>query len=114
LWYFSTDLDWKRTFGLYLWYGIEIEAPIKKSVVLYENTFKQNGENITEYPKNALPFVSYLPQKPQILDKEIDICFHLLKIYTQDDYVLENGFFFELFFFFFNFFFFFFKIIPFF
>lgn len=46
-------LDWKRVFGLYLWYGTNVDAPIADVIKAYERTTlsKPDGERSRPIPK---------------------------------------------------------------
>ncbi|PWW77905.1 hypothetical protein C7212DRAFT_350849 [Tuber magnatum] len=79
------NLDWKRGFGLKLWYGCAEEEPIGNAVVDYETDMR-------EYPE-AVPSPKpwYHTEANPARDDAIDILWGLLKLYADRELNLEEA-----------------------
>ncbi|CUS13655.1 unnamed protein product [Tuber aestivum] len=78
------NLDWKRGFGLKLWYGCAEEEPIGNAVVDYE-------ADMREYPE-AVPSPKpwYHTEENPARDDAVDILWGLLKLYADRELNLEE------------------------
>ncbi|KAI5809021.1 nuclear protein 96-domain-containing protein [Peziza echinospora] len=75
-------LDWKRTFGLKLWYGTTEDQSVADAINLYENDFK-------DYPRDVQrPTPWYVRDNTQ--SNELDILWGLLKIVSSEEVKLED------------------------
>ncbi|KAL8559558.1 hypothetical protein ACOMHN_018721 [Nucella lapillus] len=95
-------LDWKRALALHLWYHCQPNAPIAEALRRYENAFQGSGDGEATPPYAAPPLPPYL-EEGLGLDMEVereedggeerrrvwDVCYHLLKLYSQKGYPLE-------------------------
>ncbi|KAG0138853.1 nuclear protein 96-domain-containing protein [Tuber indicum] len=78
------NLDWKRGFGLRLWYGCADEEPIGNAVVDYETDMR-------EYPEAVpAPKPWYHTEASPARDDAIDILWGLLKLYADRELNLEE------------------------
>lgn len=75
-------LDWKRAFGLKLWYGTLPEDDISVAVKEYQ-------KDLDTYPKNVpkpTPWQESGVRAPsKVAEEEVDIFWGLLKVYSEDD-----------------------------
>ncbi|KDN42866.1 hypothetical protein K437DRAFT_257715 [Tilletiaria anomala UBC 951] len=79
----AQTLDWKRTFGLHLWYHIPHEIPLERAVQTYENAVKNvNG--------TAAPLPPYAESAKQASSRDRDILYHMLRLYSDPLYDLES------------------------
>ncbi|KAK9322935.1 nuclear protein 96-domain-containing protein [Lipomyces orientalis] len=78
----SMGLDWRRAFGLRLWYEIHEEDSIEKAVKKYEMAF----ENLTDVQS---PSPSHIDSKSPVDNSKRDILFELLKLYADSSYPVE-------------------------
>lgn len=77
------NLDWKRTFGLKLWYGTTEDESIGEAVSLYEKDFHD------DYPGNVQkPTPWYYPDDSDT--DQYDLLWGLLKIYADDRVPLQS------------------------
>ncbi|XP_005380089.1 PREDICTED: nuclear pore complex protein Nup98-Nup96 isoform X2 [Chinchilla lanigera] len=88
------QLDWKRSLAVHLWYFLPPTASISRALSQYEDAF-QNTSDGDQYACPPLP--SYLEGSGCKLqmekDSEIplrDVCFHLLKLYSNRKYDLDQ------------------------
>lgn len=71
-------LEWKRAFGLYLWYLTSDGCPLEEALATYQNGFsKDNGA--------AEPKPSYTTEEDVICH---DILYHILQLYKNNTYRL--------------------------
>lgn len=77
-------LDWKRSFGLKLWYGCAEEDGIGQAVLEYEEEMKRWPESIP----SPLPW--YQDPSNPTNDGMLDILWGLLRLYAQKDLHLED------------------------
>ncbi|CAL4157099.1 unnamed protein product, partial [Meganyctiphanes norvegica] len=82
-------LDWKRAFGLHLWYVCPATATISEALNEYEAACGLSGEE----PYCEAPLPSYIANKtlPKGMDVKhgYDVCYHLLKLFTDPTHKLE-------------------------
>uniref|UniRef100_A0A8C8XM62 Nuclear pore complex protein Nup98-Nup96 n=1 Tax=Panthera leo TaxID=9689 RepID=A0A8C8XM62_PANLE len=88
-----SQLDWKRSLAVHLWYLLPPTASISRALSMYEEAF-QNSSEAESYACSPLP--SYLEGSGCVIEEEKnsqrplqDVCFHLLKLYS--DSVRENA-----------------------
>ncbi|KAG8453154.1 hypothetical protein GDO86_004828 [Hymenochirus boettgeri] len=91
-----SQLDWKRTLAVHLWYMLPPTAPIAQALKMYEQAF-QELEEAEAYACYPLP--PYLEDigisisdKPSVKAPAFqrDVCFHLLKLYGERHYDLSH------------------------
>uniref|UniRef100_A0A8C6C6U1 Nuclear pore complex protein Nup98-Nup96 n=1 Tax=Monodon monoceros TaxID=40151 RepID=A0A8C6C6U1_MONMO len=80
-----SQLDWKRSLAIHLWYLLPPTASISKALSMYEEAFQNTSEG-DRYACCPLP--SYLEDSGFVVEEEQDsqrplqdVCFHLLKLY---------------------------------
>lgn len=89
-----SQLDWKRTLAIHLWYLLPPTASISRALSMYEEAF----QNTCEGDKYACPpLPSYLEGSGCVVEEEKDsqrplqdVCFHLLKLYSDRHYGLNQ------------------------
>ncbi|XP_061057320.1 nuclear pore complex protein Nup98-Nup96 isoform X6 [Eubalaena glacialis] len=81
-----SQLDWKRSLAVHLWYLLPPTASISKALSMYEEAFQNTSEG-DRYACCPLP--SYLEDSGFVVEEEQDsqrplqdVCFHLLKLYS--------------------------------
>lgn len=67
------NLDWKRAFGMHLWYICPSGAPIEVAIDLYKKAFEQQGYADIPNPPYILGYVENGP---------LDILYHILTLYN--------------------------------
>lgn len=77
-------LDWKRSFGLKLWYGCSEEDGIGKAVLEYEEEMKRWPESV------PAPLPWYHDASNPLNDDTLDILWGLLRLYAEDSLQLED------------------------
>ncbi|XP_019903834.2 nuclear pore complex protein Nup98-Nup96 isoform X2 [Esox lucius] len=90
-----SELDWKRCLAVHLWYMLPPTASIADALAKYEVAFQGTDEG-QKYACAPLP--PYLDQSEQLdMEEEdedkrplYDICFHLLKLYSDRHYSLQQ------------------------
>uniref|UniRef100_A0A8B9KKL9 Nuclear pore complex protein Nup98-Nup96 n=1 Tax=Astyanax mexicanus TaxID=7994 RepID=A0A8B9KKL9_ASTMX len=93
-----SELDWKRCVAVHLWYMLPPTASIADALTKYEAAF-QGQEEVSKYA--CAPFPPYVDDLELLgLDEEMedtetkkplyDICFHLLKLYSDKYYSLQQ------------------------
>ncbi len=84
----SEGLDWKRAFGLHLWYRNQHEVPLERAVATYEAAVgpEKKGASAPPLP----PYLEEASKRGKVNLQERDILFHLLKIYSDPVYDLET------------------------
>ncbi|XP_027629788.1 nuclear pore complex protein Nup98-Nup96 isoform X7 [Tupaia chinensis] len=89
-----SQLDWKRSLAVHLWYLLPPTASISKALSMYEEAF-QNTCEVDRYACSPLP--SYLEgsgcveEDDQNSERPLrDVCFHLLKLYSDRHYDLNQ------------------------
>ncbi|NWX05403.1 NUP98 protein, partial [Caloenas nicobarica] len=87
-------LDWKRCVAVHLWYLLPPTASISKALAMYESAF-QNTPECEKYACCPLP--PYLEDSGCVIEDDDnagrplrDVCFHLLKLYSDRHYDLEQ------------------------
>ncbi|TKC36301.1 hypothetical protein EI555_012157, partial [Monodon monoceros] len=89
-----SQLDWKRSLAIHLWYLLPPTASISKALSMYEEAFQNTSEG-DRYACCPLP--SYLEDSGFVVEEEQDsqrplqdVCFHLLKLYCDRHYDLNQ------------------------
>ncbi|XP_016073611.1 PREDICTED: nuclear pore complex protein Nup98-Nup96 isoform X2 [Miniopterus natalensis] len=88
-----SQLDWKRSLAVHLWYLLPPTASISMALSMYEEAFQNTSES-DRYACSPLP--SYLEgsgymEKEQDSRRPLqDVCFHLLKLYSDRHYDLNQ------------------------
>uniref|UniRef100_A0A9L0SSL7 Nuclear pore complex protein Nup98-Nup96 n=1 Tax=Equus caballus TaxID=9796 RepID=A0A9L0SSL7_HORSE len=89
-----SQLDWKRSLAVHLWYLLPPTASISTALSMYEEAFQNTSEG-DRYACSPLP--SYLEGSGCVLEEEQDsrrplqdVCFHLLKLYSDRHYDLNQ------------------------
>ncbi|KAM6984594.1 nuclear pore complex protein Nup98-Nup96 [Aplochiton taeniatus] len=87
------ELDWKRCVAVHLWYMLPPTASVAEALALYEDAFQGSSEG-QRYACAPLP--PYLEEEEEVVEGAeskrplYDICFHLLKLYSDRHYSLEQ------------------------
>uniref|UniRef100_A0A3B5QKF7 Nuclear pore complex protein NUP96 C-terminal domain-containing protein n=1 Tax=Xiphophorus maculatus TaxID=8083 RepID=A0A3B5QKF7_XIPMA len=88
-----SELDWKRCLAVHLWYLLPPTASVADALVAYEAAF-QGSTEAGRYACTPLP--PYLDGAPSLEEEEeeperplLDLCFHLLKLYSDRLYGLQ-------------------------
>ncbi|XP_062983422.1 nuclear pore complex protein Nup98-Nup96 isoform X2 [Elgaria multicarinata webbii] len=88
-----SQLDWKRSLGIHLWYLLPSTAPLSKALSMYESAFQDSSE-CDKYACSPLP--PYLEGSGCVIEEGDsqhplrDVCFHLLKLYSDRCYDLHQ------------------------
>nr|XP_045000918.1 nuclear pore complex protein Nup98-Nup96 isoform X2 [Jaculus jaculus] len=89
-----SQLDWKRSLAVHLWYLLPPTASISRALSMYEEAFQSTSES-DRYACCPLP--SYLEGSGCVVEEEHDlqrplqdVCFHLLKLYSDRHYDLNQ------------------------
>ncbi|XP_054432172.1 nuclear pore complex protein Nup98-Nup96 isoform X3 [Pteronotus mesoamericanus] len=89
-----SQLDWKRSLAVHLWYLLPPTASISRALSMYEEAFQNTSEG-ERYACSPLP--SYLEGSGCMVEEEQDsrrplqdVCFHLLKLYSDRHYDLNQ------------------------
>ncbi|XP_025029555.1 nuclear pore complex protein Nup98-Nup96 isoform X1 [Python bivittatus] len=88
-----SQLDWKRTLGIHLWYLLPSTAPLSKALSMYEAAFQDSPDG-ERYACAPLP--PYLEGSGCVVENNSsqhplrDVCFHLLKLYSDRCYDLHQ------------------------
>ncbi|XP_024907346.1 nuclear pore complex protein Nup98-Nup96 isoform X6 [Pteropus alecto] len=89
-----SQLDWKRSLAVHLWYLLPPTASISRALSMYEEAFQNSSEG-DRYACSPLP--SYLEGSGCVVEEEQDsqrplqdVCFHLLKLYSDRHYDLNQ------------------------
>ena len=86
----SENLDWKRCFGLRLWYGSLFEDDIKVAIDNYDNSFKNFDKEVK--PTASYPSAWYLKDgNNSSNNKPYDSLYSLIKLYVDPLYTLEKA-----------------------
>uniref|UniRef100_A0A8C5T9W2 Nuclear pore complex protein Nup98-Nup96 n=1 Tax=Malurus cyaneus samueli TaxID=2593467 RepID=A0A8C5T9W2_9PASS len=87
-------LDWKRCVAVHLWYLLPPTASISRALAMYESAF-QNTSECEKYACCPLP--PYLEDSGCVIEEDDnagrplrDVCFHLLKLYSDRSYELDQ------------------------
>ncbi|KAM4726112.1 nuclear pore complex protein Nup98-Nup96 isoform 1-T2 [Anableps anableps] len=86
-----SDLDWKRCLAVHLWYMLPPTASVADALAKYEAAFQGSTEAgryacapLPPYLEGALP-----PEEESSKQPLLDLCFHLLKLYSDRLYGLQ-------------------------
>ncbi|KAJ8954478.1 hypothetical protein NQ314_007084 [Rhamnusium bicolor] len=66
------NVDWKRAFGMHLWYICPAGAPIENAIELYNNAFEEKGYAELPTPPYRKSYVEY---------GSFDVLYHILMLY---------------------------------
>lgn len=66
------NIDWKRAFGMHLWYVCPVGAPIEHVIDLYKKSFEDQG--YSEYPNPPYKLNN-------VEDSSCDVLYHILMLY---------------------------------
>ncbi|XP_011615072.2 nuclear pore complex protein Nup98-Nup96 isoform X2 [Takifugu rubripes] len=90
-------LDWKRCLAVHLWFMLPPTASVADALTRYEAAFKGSDE---EGKYACAPLPSYMEAEPMDMEEEeekeeckrplYDLCFHLLKLYSDRHYSLQQ------------------------
>uniref|UniRef100_A0A673ZDU3 Nuclear pore complex protein Nup98-Nup96 n=1 Tax=Salmo trutta TaxID=8032 RepID=A0A673ZDU3_SALTR len=89
-----SELDWKRCMAVHLWYMLPPTASIAEALAKYEAAFQGSAEG-QKYACAPLPPYLNQSDQPDMEEEEskrtlYDICFHLLKLYSDRHYSLQQ------------------------
>lgn len=79
----SEGLDWKRAFGLKLWYELTDDMPIEAAVLSFRKAFNENSTI-------SSPIISNTKNMNDLHVQEFDVLYHLLLLFSDENYPLEN------------------------
>ncbi|XP_069565687.1 nuclear pore complex protein Nup98-Nup96 isoform X1 [Brachyistius frenatus] len=88
-----SELDWKRCVAVHLWFMLPPTASVADALAKYEAAFQGSCEG-GKYACAPLP--PYLEEEPEEEEEEeskrplYDLCFHLLKLYSDRHYSLQQ------------------------
>ncbi|KAK9402698.1 nuclear pore complex protein Nup98-Nup96 [Crotalus adamanteus] len=88
-----SQLDWKRSLGIHLWFLLPSTAPLSKALSMYEAAFQDSPDG-ERYACAPLP--PYLEDSGCVVEDDNsqrplqDVCFHLLKLYSDRCYDLHQ------------------------
>ena len=80
----AEGLDWKRTFGLHLWYHTPHNARLERAVETYQDA-------VARVAGTAPPLPPYPAEDSKKTSKDSDVLWHLLNIYSDPLYSLEQA-----------------------
>ncbi|XP_027009207.2 nuclear pore complex protein Nup98-Nup96 [Tachysurus fulvidraco] len=90
-------LDWKRCLAVHLWYMLPPTASVADALSKYETAFQGSEEGIKYACAPLPPYMDNIDQETleEMEDTEsnktlYDICFHLLKLYSDKHYSLQQ------------------------
>ncbi|XP_023019445.2 nuclear pore complex protein Nup98-96 [Leptinotarsa decemlineata] len=66
------DVDWKRAFGMHLWYVSPASAPVEMAIELYKKAFEEQGYAEMPYPPYRSGYVE---------EGSFDVLYHMLLLY---------------------------------
>ena len=85
-------LDWKRAFGLHLWYLVSPASSIADALYNYEEAFQKDTSQFGAYAQPPRPF--YALKDNDVAEDDdrtlFDIRFHLLKLYANRAHQIES------------------------
>nr|CAD7426062.1 unnamed protein product [Timema monikensis] len=86
------DLDWKRAFGVHLWYMCSQASSITDALLKYEKAFDSpESSNRYAHPPDPLYFEGDGLQPETSSGRAVwDLCFHLLKLYSSRSHPLDQ------------------------
>uniref|UniRef100_A0A803TVZ6 Nuclear pore complex protein Nup98-Nup96 n=1 Tax=Anolis carolinensis TaxID=28377 RepID=A0A803TVZ6_ANOCA len=86
-----SQLDWKRCLGVHLWYLLPSTAPLSQALTLYEDAFQVESEKYACPPLPPyLEGSGFLVEEGDAHHALQDVCFHLLKLYSDRCYDLHQ------------------------
>nr|XP_045624502.1 nuclear pore complex protein Nup98-Nup96-like isoform X1 [Procambarus clarkii]XP_045624503.1 nuclear pore complex protein Nup98-Nup96-like isoform X1 [Procambarus clarkii]XP_045624504.1 nuclear pore complex protein Nup98-Nup96-like isoform X1 [Procambarus clarkii]XP_045624506.1 nuclear pore complex protein Nup98-Nup96-like isoform X1 [Procambarus clarkii]XP_045624507.1 nuclear pore complex protein Nup98-Nup96-like isoform X1 [Procambarus clarkii]XP_045624508.1 nuclear pore complex protein N len=81
-------LDWRRAFALHLWYVCPATSTIMEALQEYEQAAGLRGDAPSYCEAPLPPYLAY-QALPNGMKASYDICYHLLKLYTDPMHQLE-------------------------
>nr|CAD7197115.1 unnamed protein product [Timema douglasi] len=86
------DLDWKRAFGVHLWYMCSQASSITDALLKYEEAFDSpESSNRYAHPPDPLYFEGDDMQPETSSGRAVwDLCYHLLKLYSSRSHPLDQ------------------------
>ena len=90
--YISEGLDWKRAFGLQLWYG-KFHATVSESLARYEDSTVANlrtASSLPLYLEKPSTAAAVTPKWKPSLNSPSDPLFEFIKLYTDPSHSLES------------------------
>ena len=75
-------VDWKRCFGLYVWFGMPANAPIRECLQAYDTAWNSGYA--------AKPFAMYCERLGENKAFHFDILYHLLQLKCSDVYSMKT------------------------
>ncbi|XP_042235081.1 nuclear pore complex protein Nup98-Nup96-like isoform X2 [Homarus americanus] len=81
-------LDWRRAFAIHLWYVCPATSTITEALQEYEQAAGLRGDAPSYCEAPLPPYLSY-QDLPSGMKASYDICYHLLKLYTDPMHQLE-------------------------
>ncbi|KAH0625336.1 hypothetical protein JD844_033863 [Phrynosoma platyrhinos] len=87
-----SQLDWKRSLGIHLWYLLPSTAPLSKALAMYETAFQDSSECDTYACPPLPPYLEgsgCLIEEGELHHPLRDVCFHLLKLYSDSWHLWE-------------------------
>jgi nuclear pore complex protein Nup98-Nup96 len=85
------DLDWRRSFGLRLWYGIDPDQDVADASMLYLQDLKDGSEEVKPVPWFTEQKITNGWQDDQAEIRE-DLLWSLLQLYSGDSFDLASAF----------------------
>uniref|UniRef100_A0A803SQP7 Nuclear pore complex protein Nup98-Nup96 n=1 Tax=Anolis carolinensis TaxID=28377 RepID=A0A803SQP7_ANOCA len=88
-----SQLDWKRCLGVHLWYLLPSTAPLSQALTLYEDAFQDSPESEKYACPPLPPYLEgsgFLVEEGDAHHALQDVCFHLLKLYSDRCYDLHQ------------------------
>lgn len=82
-------LDWKRAFGLKLWYGVTSDAPLTSAIEAYEADVASGNEKVKPSPWFVEEKVD-LPWSSENASEHEDMLWGLLKLYASNEGALQD------------------------
>ncbi|KAI9099702.1 nuclear protein 96-domain-containing protein [Phlyctochytrium arcticum] len=84
---FTALSDWKRTFGLFFWYGEAGNWSLNDALETYEEGYESSIDFRAPLPAYLEDGTS---QPTDLTNVPKDICYHLLRLFTRKDHLLEH------------------------
>ncbi|XP_048349598.1 nuclear pore complex protein Nup98-Nup96-like [Sphaerodactylus townsendi] len=88
-----SQLDWKRTVGVHLWYLLPSTAPLSQALSMYEAAFQDSSASERYACSPLPPYLEGTGCEAEEGDSQRsvqDVCFHLLKLYSDRCYDLHQ------------------------
>lgn len=89
-----SELDWQRCLAVHLWYLLPPTASVADALSKYQAAFQGTSEGQKYACAPLPPYLHHLEEEPEEEGEEqrplYDICFHLLKLYSDRHYSLQQ------------------------